>query len=182
TLEGRNADLFVAGLEANLAYEWSEAMSAFLNTSIVVTSSLTPKQRRDETDAAWEYLPLNATVRNGRYPDFMAHGGVNLRPAGLPVNINVAASLVGARRATSVNQQLFSYLDLSKTYTLSPYLAGSLHVSTRGLRLLAPLFEGETNIPWSARYIPGGAIEPGYGGLDIPSTGPAVFLRLEQHL
>jgi hypothetical protein len=181
-LEGRNANLVVTGLEASVGYDWSKAVTTFVNATVILDSSLTPQQRSDETDLAWQYSELNATVPNGRYPDWMLKGGFNFSSPALGFNVNGLLSLMGPRRATLVNRQLYNYLDLDRTYTLPVYLAGWLTVSTLGWRPLGSALPDETVVSLSARYIPGGATEPGYGGIDIPSAGPSVFLRLEQRL
>jgi hypothetical protein len=162
-LEGRNADLTVAGIEASIRYAWDSGVAAFANGSLLLHNELMPRQRATETDAAWDHAPVNATVPTGRYPDVMANVGVNA-PLLPHANVNVTVKYVGSRRASLVNNQLMNPLDLNRTYELASYVTADITVETVGLRLWPGLPEDSTVLSVSARGIPGGTLEPGSGG------------------
>jgi iron complex outermembrane receptor protein len=178
-LEGRNADVRTAGLEGSLTYTWQRNMSVFFNGSWMAHSEVQPKQKRGETDAAWRTSPLNTTVPVGRYPEYMLNGGVNFHLPEAHVNINLALQFVSERRASLINNQLQSSLDLEDPYTLDRYMLADLTVRSVGLHLFG---ERETVFSASVRGAPGAYEEPGIGGIDVPSRGTRFHFRMEQQL
>lgn len=171
----RNADATITGIEAAARYT-SGAFSAYGNVSWILSSKVTPK-RKNESEAAWASDPLNDTVPVGQYPDLASNFGFNIAAPDQHLNFNGNIRLVGTRRASLTNNKLFEERDLSKTYTLAGYVDANVTLSTLGW---TPILDTETIASISLRGAPGGYVEPGVGGVDIPSPGPRIYLRLEQ--
>ncbi|MCB9593407.1 MAG: TonB-dependent receptor [Sandaracinaceae bacterium] len=175
---GRNADVEVQGLEASVSYTADDIATFFANGSFLLHSEVRPQQRREETDFEWMLSQFNRAVPVGRYPDVMVTGGLNLRFEEAHLNANLAVRVIGPRRASLVNNQLFNR-DLSQTYELPAYFDADLTISTIGLR---PFGDRETILSLSFRGVPGGFVEPGGGGVDVPGLGSRIYLRIQQEL
>jgi len=173
----RNADISVSGAELAADFRYQDFLSGFANVSFLFHSGVTPKRLPNESEAAWQYSPVNTTVPVGAYPDWLINAGLNAQAKALHLNVGVDVHYVGARRASLVTNQTYEPLDLARTYELPAYLLVNATVSTTGLKLLG---ERETVFSLRLAGIPGGYVEPGYGGIDIPSLGPRVHFRLQQ--
>jgi len=177
-LEGRNADVQVGGIEWRAAFYQSRALSFFTDGSLLLHTNLTPKQRRGESDFAWSNSPFNADAAIERYPNFVVHCGLNYTLTESHLNTFLSIGYVGSRRASLINNQLYNHVDLAKTYELPGYLTTNITLSSVGLFLLSD--EDETVVSASLQGSPGGFVESGSGGIDIPSLGPRFYVRLEQ--
>lgn len=178
TIRPRNADVRLIGLETSLAYK-SEHFDTWLNATWKLDASTTPLQREDETDFAWETSVFNDEVDAGMFPDWIANTGVALRLPQQHLRVHVALQVLGPRNASLTNNQLFDSLSLQRSYALDPYVRADIELGTLGLSL----FDGrETAVSIAARNLPGQHTDPGFGGVDIPSLGAQLLLRLSQEL
>ncbi len=175
-LVGRNADVTVQGLELSARYDTDHVVSFFANGGFLLRSEVRPQQRSDETDFAWRTSPFNTAAPVGRYPDITANLGINLAFA--HINVNASAGVIGRRRASLVNNQLLNR-DLNETYELPAYVTADLTVSSVGLHLFG---QRETVLSLSIRGAPGGYVEAGGGGVDIPSLGTRIHVAIRQEL
>ena len=174
----RNADVQLLGLEAQAAWTLNPTWSVYGNLSYLISSSVSPQRNPDETAGVWAQSADNTSVPVGAYPTFLANAGVNAAFADEHVNVNLSLNYIGRRNASLTDTAFYSPLNLSKTYTLEPYLLGGVTVSTLGLHLINEL---ETRILVQAADVSGGYFEAGYGGVDIPSLGARLLCRIEQY-
>jgi len=175
SVESRNADGRVYGLEGQISYTWKKRLSLFTNASFVIDGYMRPKRLPQETDSLWAASIFNDKIGLGRYPRLMANGGVNVRVPEGHVNINFLIYYIGSRSASLVNNLLYNNTSLHKSYDLGGYFMGSITVSTLGLDWLGM----ESVLTAGLKYAPGGRADPGSGGIDIPGPGPEFFLRYE---
>lgn len=172
----RNADARVYGLEGAINYTLGDRLSLFVNASHLIDGVVHPKRLSGETDLLWETSLFNDQIPVGMFPDWMGNGGVTVHvPAGR-LHASLLLHVIGQRRASITNNLLYNNTSLHKTYTLDPYVAGSLVVTSETVEWLG--MSGV--ISASLRYTPGGHVDPGRGGLDLPTPGPRLFLRYEQ--
>jgi len=175
---GRNADARTAGIEGKISYNWEDTVYPYVNLSYLFENTVHPKQLTDETDYEWETSILNERVSTGMFPTWSASFGINFRPPGSYINANIDAHYVGRRDASLINNILYNASDLQKTYTLDAYWIFNLTLSSQGVYIFR--HNRETVFSVSFRNLPGAYVDPGYGGVDIPSLGPQVLLRVEQ--
>ncbi|MEM6533710.1 MAG: TonB-dependent receptor [Myxococcota bacterium] len=179
TLVPRNADAESTGIELEASVAALDRLNVFAKGSVLLDTALSPQRLRDETEFEFESSPINTEVESTRYPDWSVVGGVNLALPEQHLNVDLVLRYASERRASLVNNQLFTR-DLDSTYSLPGYLTGAVTVSTTGLYLFDD--SRETRIAFSVRDFPGRFVEPGSGGIDIPSLSPAVLFSLEQRL
>ncbi len=176
TVNNRNADVWVSGLEGTVSWSPGDRLSLFANGNFIINSVLRPNRLPDETDIMWRTSLFHSEVPVAMFPRWMANGGITVRAPEAHLRVSLLLNYVGSRRASLVNNLLFNSTSLKKTYSLGGYLLGSLTVSSVGLRWLGM----ETVVSMSLKYAPGRQTDPGKGGLDIPGSGPRLFFRVEQ--
>lgn len=177
-VQNRNADISTSGLELSLAYRGtSSPLSGYLNGNFLLSSAVKPQQLPTESNGLWNANPLNGTFKAGIYPNLIVNFGGNLAIPALHINLGVDMHYIGQRRASLVNSQMFNAVDPSASYTLAPYLLTNVTISSMAVKLL-----GDNDTFFSLRFsgVPGGYVEPGYGGIDIPGTAPSVHLKIAQ--
>ncbi|HET6346326.1 MAG TPA: TonB-dependent receptor, partial [Myxococcota bacterium] len=179
TLQNRNANVRLAGLEAEMQWSPSTTLSFYGNASFLLDSRVVPLKRSDETDFGWARAVDNTTMPTGGYPTWLMNAGANLSLPEQFVNINLAVNYVGRRSASLTGTALYSPLDFTKTYFFDAYVLANLTLSSVNLHLVPDL---ETRLSIQFFAVPGNYVEAGYGGVDIPSLGPRVLCRLEQTL
>jgi outer membrane receptor for ferrienterochelin and colicins len=183
-LRGRNANIELAGLELEARYALKRASTSFFaNGSVLYYQRLEPLRLRTETDTQWQYSQFNTVTGTDRYPNFMVKAGVNVAPPKSHLNVNLLGMVVGPRPASLSNGQLYNWNSLNSNYELDPYVTFDITVSTVDLHLLpGKRFEDkESVLSFSVKGI-GTYADPGFGGVDTPSSGPRVLLKLEQAL
>jgi hypothetical protein len=183
SLEGRNANVDVTGLEAQLSYDWSALpLSLYGNGTVILESTVRPQRKPDETDYTWKFSQFNTSFPSDRYPKYMANLGASVGPIAKHLVASFDVRLVGKRRASTVNSQLYNPFNLQSSYDLGGYAAFDITVSTVGLRLFSWLGNRETIFSVSARNLTTYHGEPGVGGIDVGSLGPSFYLRMGQQL
>jgi outer membrane receptor protein involved in Fe transport len=178
-IRNRNSNANIVGLEAALSYTWKDRFSVYADASYLLMHELRPQKMSTESASAWENSSFNATIPIGMYPRLLAGWGVNVALSEQHLNANLNVRFVGERDASVLNNQLYNATDLSKTYSFAPYFMVDCTISSVGLELIAGR---ETRFSASLRHVPGSYQEPGRGGVDIPSLGSMVFLRLDQDI
>ena len=171
----RNADALVYGLEGAISYTLGDRLSLFVNASHLIDGTVHPKRLSSETDLLWETSLFNDQIPVGMFPDWMGNSGITVHVPEGRLHASLLLHVIGKRRASITNNLLYNNTSLHKTYTLNPYMAGSLVVTSEALEWLG--MRGV--ISAGLRYTPGGHVDPGRGGLDLPAQGPRLFLRYE---
>jgi len=175
--ENRNAVAKLSGVEATINFHFKKWVSGYANFTYLFLSRFTPQRKPEESILAWQTSPYNNTVPTGRFPDYSFNLGLNFRLTKLFLNINLDAHYVGPSRASMINNQLYNPSSLSRTYILNGYFLGNMTISSTGLHFIK---DHETIFSLSFKNIPGNHIEPGLGGVDIPSVGPKIHLGISQ--
>jgi outer membrane receptor for ferrienterochelin and colicins len=175
-IRNRNADATSTGVELNAQYA-KTFFTGYFNFSYLLYGKLSPKKRSAESDSAWEFSSLNVTTRLGRYPDFLINLGLNFSFPESHLNLNVEAHIIGNSPASIHNNQLYNALNLNDSYELDPYVIFNITVSTIGLKFIN---EKETVFSLSFKGVPGGYVQPGTGGIDIPASGVQAHFSLSQ--
>lgn len=176
SLQSRNADALVHGFELGVSYAAPPRIEAFANSSVIVGGTIHPQRLESETDYVWERSIFNDDIPLTRVATVMVNGGLILSvPEGF-MRIGLSAHWVGSRRASLINNLLYNNTSLGKSYDIPGYLLTSATVTSTELRWLGMATVVSANL----RMFPGAQVEPGTGGVDIPSTGPQLFLRVEQ--
>jgi outer membrane receptor protein involved in Fe transport len=173
----RNANAQVLGMEASVEYLIFKQLSGYLNFTILPWSAYSPQKKPQETDLSWEGSVYNTTVPVGMFPSLMVNAVANLRLPRQHLNINLGLRYVGERRASMTNNQLFNATSLERTYTLDQYLVTDLSLSTLDLKWWD---QRETTFWLVLRGFGGAYVEPGFGGIDLPSLGPALHFGVSQ--
>lgn len=177
TARSRNADVDTAGLELSARANWQNRLSGYFNLSYLFYGRTQLKRRSSEGQFEWETSVFNVDLPIAVYPSLLANLGLNVHVPEWFLNTNVALHFVGPRWASITNNQLYDALDLESSYELDPYLIVDLTLSSSGLKLLG---QRETVFALSVRGAPGSAVDPGFGGVDIPSLAPSVHLSASQ--
>ena len=176
---GLNANGQSAGIEAEVQYTVDDRLIIRWNGSYLLSAQVTPQMPDTETEFTWDDSPLNATVDVGRYPFMTSNLYVAWTIPEYYIRIATNLHYVGARNASLVNNELTNKYDLEKTYQLDPYICARLNISTVDFYLSNFLDETVVGLLFTGtlgqRYV-----DPGFGGIDIPSLGPAAFLRITQ--
>jgi outer membrane receptor for ferrienterochelin and colicins len=178
-LQNRNANVQLAGLEGEMHWNLSSALSLYGNVSLLLHSALTPQKTSDESDFAWARAVDNITVPAGSYPTWLVNAGANISLPEQFLNVTLAINYVGRRSASLTGTAIYSPLDLTNTYYFDAYLLANLTVSSVNLHLVSDL---DTRLSVQLSGAPGNYVEAGYGGVDIPSLGPRFLCRLEQSI
>jgi len=171
----RNADAHSHGLEASIRWTSLRRVSVFANASVVLEGLLEPKRLAGETDLLWETSVFNTRIPFVMFPKWTLNAGVSLHVPEGHLRVSLLLHAIGERRASIANNLLYNTTSLHKTYELPPYVLGSLVVRSEALRWLGMA----TVISAGIRYAPGGQVDTGRGGIDIPGPGPQLFMRLE---
>lgn len=171
----RNADAQSRGLEAAIRWTSHQRLSVFANASVILQGALEPKRLPGETDLLWATSVFNTRIPLVMFPRWTTNAGISLHVPEGHLRVSLLLHVIGDRRASISNNLLYNTTSLHKTYTLDPYVLGSLVVRSEALRWQRM----ETVISAGIRYAPGGQIDAGRGGIDIPGPGPQVFVRCE---
>ncbi|MEM6532900.1 MAG: TonB-dependent receptor [Myxococcota bacterium] len=175
----RNGNTETTGAEFSISARPSTGLTLVGSAGLLLQNQITPLRRADEPEFEFESSPFNEQVDLGGYASVIMHGVVNYAMPQRYLNINVTASYVGDRDSRLQNTQLFNLFNINEPYEIDDFVNVDVTVSTIGFN---PFELGETVISLSLRGVPGAYVEPGLGGVDIPSLGPRVHLMLEQQL
>lgn len=158
-----NTDIESFGVEADVRYQYGP-FSVWLFFAW-------DRSRREPAPAE---DPLFGDAVSG-YPEWMGGGGAAYTIA--PARLRLSASLhwATARRASQSNLR-----EGAADYPLDAYAIFDLALSTAGLRLWG---ERETRVAFRvADVLDEAPIQPGYGGVDVPTTGRLFQLVISQEL
>ena len=176
---GLNANGQSTGIEAEVQYTVDDRFIIRWNGSYLLSAQVTPQMPDTDTEFTWDASPLNATVDVGRYPFMTSNLYVAWTLPEYYFRIATNLHYVGARNASLLNNELTDKFDLEGTYELDPYIYARLNISTVDFYIHNWLDETVVGLLFTGtlgqRYI-----DPGFGGIDIPSLGPAAFLRVTQ--
>lgn len=175
-VQSRNAGAEVFGLEGTATYRPGARVTVFTNASVLFHGVVRPRRLSGETDYQWTNSIFNDELPLGMYPWLMGNGGLDLHVPEGHVKVGLLLHVSASRRASLVNNLLYNNTSLHKSYEIPWAMHGSLTVSSTGLRWLGM----ETVLSLSLRGVPGGQIDPGQGGLDIPSRGSSVRMQIQQ--
>ncbi len=178
--ETRNAQARFTGVELSYSQRWTADLRVYGGVNTILDSEIRPQRRFVEPMASWDLEPANDLFRHGRFPDLSAQLGASYLLAPHFLNFNLEAVLVGPRRASLQNNELFQGNDFNATYTLGSYALLRPYVTTHKLFLLSGPRPSEISVGASIPL--GDSIEPGTGGLDIPARGTTFSVRWEQWL
>ncbi len=175
SFKSRSADATSHGLEMSLRWNSLQRLSVFANASVIIHGVLAPKRLPGETDLLWETSVFRTRIPLVMFPRWTMNTGISLNVPEGRLRVSLLLHVIGDRHASISNNLLYNTTSLHKTYTLRPYVLGSLVVRSEALR-----WQGmETVISAGVRHIPGGQIDTGRGGIDIPGQGPQLFVRCE---
>lgn len=175
----RNADGRVTGIEANAGYRFGPRFGVQASFSYLLSAQLSPQRRAGETEFAFLASEYNTSTQPGRFPDvtFNVRGWVSIPE--IYLRAWVGFELVGARRASLINNQLFNAASFDRTYSFDPYANVRIHLQSENLHLWD---DRETILGLTISDIPGRYSQPSLSGIDVPSQGPTVQFTATQEL
>lgn len=176
-VEGRNADGNSYGIELGVRAAPGDRLSLQAGIAYLLSASVHPQRARGETEFQWRTSLFNHELDVPLYPELRTTLSANYHVAAVDLDVNCSGEYVGPRRASLGNGQLFNPVDLTDSYQLPAYVLGSVTISRGGLR---PFGGPPGRLEISLRDLPGGHVEPGNGGLDIPGAGPSLHLLWDQ--
>jgi hypothetical protein len=179
TVQGRNANLTMRGIEAQLDAIASDLITTYASGTLLVTHEVTPLRRENESELGFRHTGLDGTFSPGMFPRWQLAAGANLVVEEASLNANVEINLAGPRQASLGNSALYRPDDISASYRLPARLSVNITLSSIGLELWK---DRESRFQLSVRDIPGQYIDPGFRGVDIPSLGARVHLSFTQEL
>lgn len=121
-------------------------------------------------------IPGAPRVLSPRFPDLQAHLTADWEPGVLGLRVAPELSWIGEREATQSNA-----LIQGSDYKLPAYTYAALAVSTGALKILPGV--RPTRVALRVGNALGTKwVEPGFGGVDLPSPGTSAFLTITQSL
>lgn len=175
----RNVSYDLSGAEINGSYVPNDRLNLWGNLSYLWQTETTPLRRATESLDFFRTLPASAHFPAPRYPQLLAHGGLDLFFPDAYVRGGVSIHYIGSRTASLVNAQLNNTNNVGHPYELPGYFLGDLNLSSTGIKWFG---DAETTVALSVRGWPGQFSEPGEGGIDVPSIGSRWYLRVAQEL
>lgn len=175
----RPADLQLAGIELNMSWRPLPELVLWANASCLVEDVVTTKRYASEPEGLWQTSSENAQFPGPRYPQVMAHAGLDTEFPTYFLRGALSVHYIGSRTAALVNAQSQNAVGLNRPYAFNDYLLADLAVSTSGVKFVGAQ---ETRVSLSVRGFPGNYITPGDGGVDIPSLGSRIYLQIAQEL
>ena len=163
------------GLEAGLRWSPLQRLSLFSNASVMIGGDIEPKRLPGETDLLWRTSVFNDRIPFVMFPQWTLNTGLSLHIPEGHLRVGLLLHVIGEQRASIGNNLLYNKTSLHKTYTLPPYILGSLVVRSEELRWAGM----QTVLSVGIQYAPDGQVDPGRGGIDIPGAGPRITVRCE---
>ncbi|SVE57033.1 uncharacterized protein METZ01_LOCUS509887, partial [marine metagenome] len=92
----RNANVSSLGLELALTYRVSSVLEAYANTSLLLSSSVSPQPKDAIEELGWSSSSFNKSISVGMYPNLLVNAGVNYELLD-DVALDLAVHFVGER-------------------------------------------------------------------------------------